>query len=274
MQCPLCGSDATKVIDSRPDPAGRLRKRRCTECGHGFGTLEHIAASALKIRKRDGRLEDFSRAKLIRGITRAAHLHALPPADIDAFADRVTGLLQPAAPGIPVTSTEIGRLVLQALDDSRTITDIARIRYALVFLGQHNGPAGLCTREFLHWLHTAYGRTDLHPPPRTPWRVIKRNGHIQAYDPAKLQHSLTTALKGRGTPDTVRQHAGRIAHDTTRELTGQALVTSQQIAAEVIKHLLHHDTIAYLRYSSLIKRYKSPDDFWIDAHTPQAMPRT
>jgi hypothetical protein len=37
---------------------------------------------------------------------------------------------------MPIASTEIGQLVLQALEDSTAITDVAGIRYALVFLGQ------------------------------------------------------------------------------------------------------------------------------------------
>src|SRR5260370_4504326 len=138
MLCPFCGSDATRVIDSRADSVGRVRKRRCPECGHAFTTVERIATESLMVKKRDGRLEDFSRAKLVRGITKASHLYALPPPDVDAFVDRVVGMLQPSAPGFPISSTEIGRTVLQELQDSRAITDVARIRYALVFLGQRD----------------------------------------------------------------------------------------------------------------------------------------
>src|SRR5258708_40068011 len=134
MFCPSCGDENTKVIDSRPDRLGRTRQRRCPSCGQRFSTQERIAIEDLRVRKRDGRLEAFSRAKLVRGVTRAARLYALPPADIDAFIDRVVQKLQPGGQGLPIPSYEIGQTVLQELQDSRSITDVARIRYALVFL--------------------------------------------------------------------------------------------------------------------------------------------
>jgi transcriptional regulator NrdR family protein len=93
---------------------------------------------------------------------------------------------------------------------------------------------------------------------------------VQAYEQGKLERSLAIALNGRGSGDTVRRDASRVAFDVGRELTGQALVTSQQIAAEVVKLLLGRDSIAYLRYSSVVKRYRSSEDFWIDALALQA----
>lgn len=266
MLCPFCGNDVTKVVDSRADSTTRLRKRRCAECGQAFTTVERIATESLMVRKRDGRLEEFSRAKLVRGITKAAHLYALPPADVDAFVDRVVGMLQPGAAGLPITSTEIGRHVLEELQDSRAITDVARIRYALVFLGQRSRSSGLYgLLEFLNWLEDAYGAPGVEPPSKTPWRVVKRDGRTEAFELSKLERSLGIALKGRGTKERVRGLASRIALEVSRELQGQALVTTPQIATEIVKLLLQRDPIAYLRYSSVMKRYRATDDFWIDA---------
>lgn len=265
MLCPFCGSDATRVIDSRADSVGRVRKRRCPECGHAFTTVERIATESLMVKKRDGRLEDFSRAKLVRGITKASHLYALPPADVDAFVDRVVGMLQPSAPGFPISSTEIGRTVLQELQDSRAITDVARIRYALVFLGQRSRSGLYGLLEFLSWLEDAYGPAGVESPSRTPWRVVKRDGRAEAFELSKLERSLGIALKGRSTKEGVRELASQIAAEVNQELHGQALVTTQQIATEVVKLLLKRDPIAYLRYSSVVKRYRVTDDFWLDA---------
>lgn len=266
MVCPFCGSEATKVVDSRKDSAGRVRKRRCGECGQPFSTIERIMAEEFMVRKRDGRLEPFSRAKLIRGITRAAHLYALTPSDVNAFVDRVIQMLQPGAPGLPVSSTEIGRLVLQALQDSRMVTDVARIRYALVFLGQASRSSGYQgLREFLHWLEEVYGPPNVEPPPRTPWRVVKRDGSIEPFQLSKLERSVQIASKGRGTTQDVSRRSARIASEVEKELQGQTLVSTQQIAAEVVKLLLKGDPMAYLRYASVMKRYHSIDDFWADA---------
>jgi transcriptional repressor NrdR len=268
MFCPSCGDENTKVIDTRPDPLGRTRHRRCVACGQRFSTVERVAIEDLMVRKRDGRLEPFSRAKLVRGVTRAARLYALAPADINAFIDRVVQKLQPGGPGLPIPSYEIGRSVLQELQDSRSITDVARIRYALVFLGRttraSEGFQGL--RDFLNWLHDTYGPLAATDPPGTPWRVVKRDGHIEPFQLSKLENGIRGVLRGRGTEREVNDRAGSIARQVVQELEGQALVTAQQIAGEILKPLRKLDAMAYLRYASVAKRYRSVDDFWIEAH--------
>lgn len=268
MLCPSCGDENTKVIDSRPDPLGRTRQRRCPACGQRFSTVERIAVEDLMVRKRDGSLEPFSRVKLVRGVTRAARLSALPPADINAFIDRVVQKLQPGAPGLPIPSYEIGQTVLQELQDNRAITDVARIRYALVFLGRTtragSGFQGL--RDFLNWLHDTYGPLAATDPPDTPWRVAKRDGHIEPFQLSKLEQGIRVVLRGHGTEREVNDRAANIAYQVVQELKGQALVTVQQIASEILKPLRKVDSMAYLRYASVAKQYHSVGDFWIEAH--------
>lgn len=72
-------------------------------------------------------------------------------------------------------------------------------------------------------------------------------------------------LKGRGTEREVNERAASIANQVMHELKGQALVTAQQIATEVLKLLHKSDAMAYLRYASVAKRYRSADDFWVEA---------
>lgn len=268
MLCPSCGDENTKVIDSRPDSLGRTRQRRCPSCGRRFSTVERIAIEDVMVRKRDGHLEPFSRAKLVRGVTRAARLSALPPADINAFIDRVMQNLQPGGPGLPIPSYEIGQTVLQELQDSRSITDVARIRYALVFLSRTTrasaGFHGL--RDFLDWLQDTYGLLAAADPPHTPWRVVKRDGHIEPFQRGKLEQGIRGVLRGRGTEREVTERASSIANQVIEELRGQALVTVHQIAGEVLKPLRKLDAMAYLRYASAAKRYHSVDDFWLEAN--------
>lgn len=64
MTCPSCGSNNTKVLDSRPSKGQVVRRRVCMECGHRFTTAERITAEYMRVRKRDGRVEAFNRAKL------------------------------------------------------------------------------------------------------------------------------------------------------------------------------------------------------------------
>lgn len=40
MDCPNCGRDGTKVIESRQKLDGACRRRRQCECGHRFSTIE------------------------------------------------------------------------------------------------------------------------------------------------------------------------------------------------------------------------------------------
>jgi transcriptional repressor NrdR len=268
MFCPSCGDENTKVIDSRPDLLGRARQRRCMACGQRFSTVERVNIEDLMVRKRDGSLEPFSRGKLVRGVTRAAHLYALSPADINALIDRVVQKLQPGGQWLPIRSDEIGRSVLQELQDSPSITDVAQIRYALVFLGRTTWASrdfqGL--RDFLDWLHDTYGPLATTYPPDTPWRVVKRDGRTEPFQLTKLEHSIRVLLRGRGTEREINDRAAAIAHQVAQELHGQALVTAQQIASEILKPLRKVDAMAYLRYASVAKRYRSVDDFWIEAH--------
>lgn len=46
MKCPLCQSE-TKVIDSRPNSAGVIRRRECPECLTRFSTHETIQINSL-----------------------------------------------------------------------------------------------------------------------------------------------------------------------------------------------------------------------------------
>lgn len=146
------------------------------------------------------------------------------------------------------------------------VTDVARIRYALVFLGQaarSSGFRGL--REFLQWLEEVYGAPEGEPPPQTPWRVVKRDEKIEPFQQAKLERSVRIASKGRGSEEEVRRRTNQIVTEVHSQLQGQAIVASHQIAAEVVKLLLRSDPMAYLRYSSVMKRYRSIEDFWMDA---------
>lgn len=267
MVCPHCSADDTKVVDSRSDPSGRVkRKRACRSCGGRFSTVEWISAENLQVRKRDGRIEPFSRAKLVRSIMKGGNVPGLTPADVNAFVDRVVQMLQPTAPGLPISSVEIGRVVLEQLQDSKPGTDVLRIRYAIVFLGTANRFGtfrGL--RDFLSWLEDNYGPPGVAQPETDPWMVMKRGGRVEQYQVAKLNRSIVIAAKGRGPDAEVRKLSAGVGDAVTRELRGQALVTSQQIAGEALKYLLRHDPMTYLRYASAVKRYRSVDDFWMDA---------
>ncbi|MFI5912358.1 ATP cone domain-containing protein [Dactylosporangium sp. NPDC051541] len=267
MQCPSCGSERTRVKDSRPCGGETVRKRVCEGCGQRFSTAERITAEYLQVRKRDGRTEPFSRAKIRQSIIKAAAGVDLPPADVNAFVDRVVQVLNPDAPDLPVPSRDIGRLVLQQLHGGDARIEVIRVRYAMVFMGGVRGTDGGFQRlsDFLEWLGAEYGPARRLQPESTPWAVTKRGGRVEPFQAAKLSRSIGIAAEGRGSEERIRSIALHTTTQVQEALRGQALVTSQQIAAESLKALRGLDPLAYLRYASAVKQYRSIDDFWLDA---------
>ena len=73
MYCPVCNYRDTKVVDSRVTNEGASirRRRECEKCGYRFSTTEDVELLDLTVIKRDGRRENYSRDKLIRGLEKA-----------------------------------------------------------------------------------------------------------------------------------------------------------------------------------------------------------
>lgn len=262
MDCPFCAHEDTRVADSRKPTAGRVvRKRVCTACGARFKTTEHLSTDDLQVRKRDGSIEPFHRAKITNGITKAASGQALPPGVVDAFVDRVLDHIAPELPGLPVDSRLIGQLVLENLCDDSHETDVARVRFAMVFLGKRRSGGGgfKDASDVLTWLDENYpdGETDTDYR-GLPMEVIKRDGRREEFIlKKKLERSIGVAAKGRGDDERVHALATLVGAQVVEELRGQAIVSSQQIADQVLHALLGIDDIAYLRYASITKRYRS-----------------
>ncbi|TKJ17090.1 ribonucleoside triphosphate reductase [Candidatus Woesearchaeota archaeon B3_Woes] len=76
MKCPKCSSEKLKVIDKRSseDSLKNRRRRECNDCGNRFTTYEQIVEDHLiaKIRKRNGKVVDFSTDKITNAIFQAA----------------------------------------------------------------------------------------------------------------------------------------------------------------------------------------------------------
>ena len=70
MKCPVCNSQDSRVLDSRPidDGASIKRRRECPSCGKRFTTYEVVDTVPIAVVKRDGRREFFDKHKLVLGI--------------------------------------------------------------------------------------------------------------------------------------------------------------------------------------------------------------
>lgn len=266
MQCPYCQSEETKVVDSRKDEAGTVQRRRqCKGCGARFSTVERINVDYLAVKKQDGRIERFQREKIVRAIGSAASVFKIPAGDVNAFIDRILDQLQPESPGVPIQSRMIGELVLKHLQDSTAVTDVARIRFAMVFLGKVGRPGGFRnSADLMAWLAEHYPTLKDLDVSLGPAIVLKRVTESEPFDADKLQRSIMVAAKGRGTSSHVRALASRTTDRVIMNLGSQPIVTSKQIAAATLNFLRAEDDIAYLRYAAVTKPFRSAQDFWIE----------
>jgi transcriptional repressor NrdR len=268
MLCPYCRNSETRVIETRKPDLGTVKRRRvCPDCGRRFVTTERIATHEIQVRKRSGDLEPFARQKIARSIIKAGSGQHLLPAVVDAFVERVVDQLAPPTDGVPISTQEIGNLVLQSLDDNTNSTDVVRVRFAMVFLGRLDRQSAFADAHGLKlWLESNYPQlAELVDTGFDDVVVIKRNGQRESFDLNKLERSVGIAAKGRGTDQDVHAFATHVGEQVLADLSSQSIISSQQIAASVLHQLLARDEIAYLRYASITKRYASVLDFFREA---------
>jgi transcriptional repressor NrdR len=129
MLCPTCGAPDTRVIDSRPAEGGQsIRRRRlCETCDGRFTTYERLEPQ-LMVRKRNGRLEAFSSAKLAAGISAAFADRPVSGSAIESIVAEVEHSLRHE--GSPVTSEDVGHQVLAQLS---AVDEVAYLRFASVY---------------------------------------------------------------------------------------------------------------------------------------------
>ncbi len=129
MNCPFCGYDDSKVIDSRDVNDGVRRRRQCLQCDLRFTTYERLERSSLFVIKKDGRREEFKRDKLLRGVHVAFQKRPVPAGTPDTLTDDIENeLYQLGKTEVP--SGTIGDIVMAHL---KKLDHIAYIRFASVY---------------------------------------------------------------------------------------------------------------------------------------------
>jgi transcriptional repressor NrdR len=132
MQCPFCGQDNDKVIDSRGAEGGRVvrRRRECINCKRRYTTYERPEeAIRLTVVKKDGSREPYQRDKIIEGLRRACYKRAVSD-------EQVMKILEAAEDDIyhkfdrEVPSSFIGDAISLHL---RKVDKIAYVRFASVY---------------------------------------------------------------------------------------------------------------------------------------------
>ncbi len=131
MKCPYCGKKNTSVVDSREadDQTSIRRRRSCGECGKRFTTYERIEGIDLKVIKKDGTKEDFSRDKLRRGIVKATWKRPISMSAVEELIDDVERRLR-LKDASEVKSWEVGNLVINRL---RKLDPLSYLLFASVY---------------------------------------------------------------------------------------------------------------------------------------------
>ncbi len=128
MKCPVCNSQDSRVLDSRPidDGASIKRRRECPSCGKRFTTYEVVDTVPIAVVKRDGRREFFDKHKLVLGIERACQKRPVNPEEIAAS---IESELQNSII-TEIDAKDIGEMVLRRLKE---IDIVSYIRFASVY---------------------------------------------------------------------------------------------------------------------------------------------
>jgi len=130
MLCPYCGFDESNVLESREAEDGRVtrRRRECLKCKKRFTTYERVGNIDLKIIKKTGRMEDYSREKLKKCFDKACWKATEEQKNqlIDEIEMKLLNW-----PSVEIPSREIGLMVMEKLKD---LDQLAYIRFATVYL--------------------------------------------------------------------------------------------------------------------------------------------
>ena len=131
VRCPYCRADDDRVVDSRPAEDGyAIRRRRlCKRCGRRYTTYERVERFPLRVLKKDGRREDYSREKIQNGIIKACSKLPVSDEQIQQVVDNVEKRVLSYEVGEVPTSL-IGRWVMEEL---KRLHEVAYIRFASVY---------------------------------------------------------------------------------------------------------------------------------------------
>lgn len=133
MICPFCASPRTRVVDKRDNTETNVtrRRRECEECEKRFTTYERVETINLFVIKRSGKIEEFDREKLKRGISKAIGKKRVTEEQLESVIQHVEmELLNHES--TEIKSKDIGELVLQQLLE---IDQLSYLLFASVYQG-------------------------------------------------------------------------------------------------------------------------------------------
>ncbi len=131
MRCPFCGTDDTRVTDSRLANEGdQVRRRReCNACKERFTTFETAELTMPRVIKRDGLREPFNEKKLRSGMLKALEKRPVGSDQIEAALGRIKKNLV-AKGEREISAQELGEEVMKELS---VLDHVAFVRFASVY---------------------------------------------------------------------------------------------------------------------------------------------
>jgi transcriptional repressor NrdR len=102
------------VTDSRSTDDGIRRRRQCIRCGERFTTVELVQLATVQVVKRDGRREEFSREKLLRGLRAACAKRNISVGQLEGIVAEIEAKVL-ADGRAEVPSQVVGELAMDAL---------------------------------------------------------------------------------------------------------------------------------------------------------------
>ncbi len=132
MQCPFCGKDNDKVVDSRSSEGGRAvrRRRECLQCRRRFTTYERAEETLrVSVIKKDGSRAPYDRTKILIGLQKACYKRPVSDEQLREIAEAVEeDIFQKFDK--EVSSSYIGDAISERLRD---LDKVAYIRFASVY---------------------------------------------------------------------------------------------------------------------------------------------
>jgi transcriptional repressor NrdR len=132
------------------------RRRACSACKRRFTTYERVEEAAPMVVKKDGRREQFDRAKIVAGLKRACEKRPVSMETIEQIANNIETAMTEQSDR-EVASSVIGSAVMNEL---HKIDQVAYVRFASVYRQFKD------IDEFMHELEDLINQRKQTPSPR------------------------------------------------------------------------------------------------------------
>jgi transcriptional repressor NrdR len=131
MRCPNCKHDNDRVIDSRSSDEGYAirRRRECLSCKRRYTTYERLEEPVVRVIKKDGAREPFSREKIRKGLEKACWKRPISAEKLDALVTDLESEVYSHG-DTEIESRQLGEMVMQRLAQ---LDQVAFVRFASVY---------------------------------------------------------------------------------------------------------------------------------------------